>query len=95
MIGRGFGIVGLYKGVHGPHANCGRLRGRTVVEQLLPSPDIHLVAVVRDASHGFAIVGLHEGVHGLLANHGRLRGRKVVKQPVSITYYTPSSCCQE
>ena len=43
----GFSIVRLDEGVH-PHANRSRLRGRKVVEQPLPSPAIHLVAVVRD-----------------------------------------------
>ena len=41
------GIVRLDEGVN-PNANCGRLRGRMVFEQPVPSPNIHLVDVVRD-----------------------------------------------
>ena len=48
MIVHGFGIVRLREGVRGPLANHGRLRGRIVVEQPVPSIAIHLVAVVRD-----------------------------------------------
>ncbi len=47
MKGHGLGIVWLDEGVH-PHANCGRLRGRTIVEQHVPSPTMHLKAVIRD-----------------------------------------------
>ncbi len=56
-------IIWLDEGVH-PHAKRGKLRGRRVVEQPLPSTALDLVALSWMIGHGFGIiVRLDKGVH--------------------------------